>query len=91
MASTEDTKKTLGTIIDDLGVVESDSLDLTAYFTVGAIVVLKMVPIEGGPGVDLAVMWNNDLDYISRMGMIKIASDVVEAGMFVGDSDEDDD
>lgn len=81
--------RTLGNILDGLGVVTSASLDLEKFYTVGAIVVLKMVPIEGGPGVDLAVMWNEDLDYISRVGMIRIAADVVEAGVMIGDDEDD--
>lgn len=84
--------KTLGEAIDSLGVVPPTSLDITKFYTVGAIVILKLVPIEGPPAVDMAVLWNGDLDYINRTGMMKIATDIVDAGIMLGDDmDEDDD
>lgn len=91
MESTED-RKTLGQILDGLGVVESETLDLSKFYTVGAIVLLKVVPMEGdSTAPDLAVCWNDGLDYISRVGMVKIAGDIIDAGVYLEAQDDDED
>lgn len=81
--------KTLGQVVDSLGVTPPTTLDIEKFYAVGAIIVLKLVPIEGPPAVDMAVLWNGDMDYITRTGMMKIATQIVDSGILFGDDEDE--